>query len=328
MYKANSSTTRISADRNTLTRASGPFFRKEARLSRLSSPFFRATVLQREILGPGAGGPNDWDTRVQQAQSSTQRTALIQEALGRQLRVVDRTRQSENDRFPEANHLLPYSNSAKNINFDDNLASKRSRVDRRLLNINAGYLLESGGRYYIVLSPKALKRNNFFYTIQVVNHEFDHIRQMESNSSLRGSEAELDAWVTSFTRDFHRSYTIRRSSNRQNCYVNRNADFLPLQYYFVQNDVSRAQKRRACDRIIQYYRNTIRRHPAHNVVFRYWLHRSMQRRTAPEPVLVRILNRELRLGIDSNQRRNRRFDCALLNNARFSSPVVSFPRIR
>lgn len=276
-------------------------------------------IIQRvEIFGPAATGvPESWHDRVHAASSSSDRASLVREAVG--LDVVDKTEATRSDATVDASHLEQFSSGRPRINYDDNLNTKRSPIDGRTLTINAGYYLHSSGRHYIVLGRLSLDEDNFYSTRITLNHEFDHIRQHESGSTLTGDESELDAWTSTFIREFLRSYTLGMRGTI--CYVRTMQVFDPLLNYYTSSDVSDTGRDNSARRIVDYYNNTLRSHPGHSRVFKYWIHRS-SRSGAPYPALPQRLNTDLRLGVDPslNLRETRQFDCADVRAATYPAP--------
>jgi hypothetical protein len=260
------------------------------------------------------GGPSDWSARVNQATTSGQRAALVAESTG--LTVVDRTRESAGDRSPTAGHLVEFTSDSRTINYDDDLAGKESPVDQRPLSINAGYTLNSGSHFYIVLGRPALREDDFFASRVTVNHEFDHVRQIRAGSSLRGNESELDAWTSTFTREFHRRYTIwvRRGA----CYIDRVPGYEPLSLYFARSGVDR-ERQRVVERIVAYHRSTVAGNRIHEGVFRRWLRNSLQ---GGNPDLAARLNTALHLNVVAADASTapRAVDCAAVRGASFAAP--------
>jgi hypothetical protein len=293
-------------------------FEREARAG---GPLDRSStvvpLIQRdERVGPATVGvPADWSARVGAATTPAARASLIAEAVG--LEVVDRTAECAGDERVNAAHLVEYTRARQRINYDDNLNAKRSPDDGRRLTRDAGYTLRSGNRFFIVLSRPALDPNDFFLPRTTVNHEFDHVRQFESGSTLNRNESELDAWTNSFVREFHRTYTILLRTSV--CYVDRTLRFTPLLQYFGEADVGEAVRDETVRRIVAYYGSTIRPHPVHARVFRRWLYLGLRDATGGLP---HRLNRELGLGVDpgEDQTENRRIDCALVRGATFAEP--------
>ncbi|HSL77569.1 MAG TPA: DUF4157 domain-containing protein, partial [Candidatus Limnocylindrales bacterium] len=216
--------------------------------ARAGTAALAAPLIQRQTrVGPAATGvPADWASRVTAAATSAERAALIAEALG--IPVIDRTAESAGDRSPDPSHLVEFSQSSRRINYDDNLDRKRSSgTDSRSLSANAGYTLHHGNRNYIVFSRLALEADDFFATRVTLNHEFDHIRQYESGSSLQGDEAEVDAWTSSFIREFHRLYTVLVRTNA--CYIDRMSLFSPLNDYYMRDRMGTTVRDRTVERI-------------------------------------------------------------------------------
>jgi hypothetical protein len=280
-------------------------------------------IQRQELFGPAATGtPANWADRVRAATTSAQRAALVHEAVG--LPVVDRTSESAGDASPNASHLVAFTSAERRINYDDNLQAKRSPVDGRSLANNAGYTLHSSGNHYVILSRAALDPDDFFDTRITLNHEFDHIRQAEGRSTLRGNESELDAWTSTFIREFHRDYVLGVRGSV--CYVHRIAQFAPLLFYFTRSDVSDTVRDSSVRRIVEYYNSTLRSHPGHSRVFRFWIHRTLKR-AAGQADLARRLNTELRLAIDpdADLATTRQFDCAGVRGATFPRPPTVEP---
>ncbi|MCC6444417.1 MAG: DUF4157 domain-containing protein [Armatimonadetes bacterium] len=281
-------------------------------------------IQRQERFGPGTTGvPADWAQRVRAATTSAQRAALIHEAVG--IDVVDRTEQCNADTTVDIAHLEAYSFDRPRINYDDNLNQKQSPVDRRRLTGNAGYTRRSGSSYYVVLGPQALQEGDFYETREVLSHEFDHIRQYESGSTLTGNESELDAWTSSFIRDFHRSYVMGVAGQR--CYVDRISEYAPLLDYYRRSDVGDSARDNAIRRITAHYRAVIAPHPGHSRVFRFWLHRTLKRR-ADIADLARRLNTDLGINLDPSLdlRETRQFECADVRAATYPGPpAVDLP---
>ncbi|MBY5956702.1 DUF4157 domain-containing protein [Membranicola marinus] len=273
--------------------------------------------MQRRYFGPGREGvPQNWSTRVTNASSARDRYRLVREAVGQGVTLENRTTQSANDSAPNPRHLFPFSPGNK-INYDDGLNSKRSPMDRRPLSSNAGYTLHSRGRHYIVLGRKSLISNAFHHTKVILNHEFDHIRQSQAGSRLAYTESELDAWTSTFLREFHRTYIL--GDTGRTCYIQSINQFAPLLMYYS-NSSSRQAKARAIRRIRAYWNSTLRNHAAHLRVFRYWIHRSMAR--SANPSLAQALNQNLSLNINASAGlgTTRQFPCTDVANLSYPSP--------
>lgn len=282
------------------------------------------SLVQRQAFGPEATGtPPNWPADVGAATTPAMKAALLQQAMG--LTVVDKTTESAADASPTAAHLVAYTSASATVNYDDGLGSKTSPVDHRTLNVNAGYTLNSGANTYIVFGPRALKASDFFWSRTVLNHEFDHVRQQQSGSALRGNESELDAWTSTFTRDFHRSYVLR-TTGPSTAYVDQTPEWLPLLFYYEKPDVSAAQRDACVARITTYYTNTIQPHAAHTAVFKFWVHRSIK--STPTTVLATRLNTDLHLGIDptAGLATTRQFPLGTLQSLTYpSGPSVDQP---
>jgi hypothetical protein len=281
-----------------------------------------ANAVQRQtqttLFGPASSGaPADWSTQVAQATTSAQKAALIQTALGSSVTVVDRTTQSSTDPAPNPAHLMPYTASTPTVNFDENLQSKRAVAGGRSLQNNAGYSLFSNGRIYVILSSAALSGNDFYDTITALNHEMDHIRQHLAGSTLTGNASELDAWTSTFIREFHRSYVL--GNRGSTCYVHQINEFAPLLMYY--SSVSSAtEKSRAVQRISTYYTSVMAPHAAHQHVFRFWIHRTLKRSRNPD--LAADLNSGLSLNITASDSltTTRQFNCTGLTSLTYPAP--------
>ncbi len=250
--------------------------------------------IQCQDFGPEASGaPPDWDAKVKAAATSADKAALLQQAVG--LTVVDKTADGSADKSPDPAHLVAYSTAAPQVNFDAGLERKESPLDGRKLNVNAAYTRNVGSTPYVVLGEKALKASDFFWSRSVLSHEFDHVRQQQAGSTLTGDEAELDAWTSTFVRDFHRSYVLRPLPGGR-AFVQSTAEWLPLQHYYAK--VSDARKDASRAAIGRYYAATIAPHPAHLAVFKFWIHRSIARSGTPD--LAQRLNADLSLGVDAS----------------------------
>ena len=270
-------------------------------------------------FGPASTGiPADWAKDVKAAATSSDKVALIQKALGKAIGVVDKTTQMVGDDSPIAARLEPYHSSKPAINYDENLNTKKSSVDSRSLKNNAGYTLHSGGKYYIILGPKALKASHYYHVVTILNHEFDHIRQAKAKSKLKGDESELDAWTSTFIRDFHRTYILGDTGTT--CFVQSIQQYAPLLFYFTRSKVSSTEKDKAVKRIEAYFNTKIKSHVAHSKVFRYWIHRTIVKSSIPD--LAQKLNGVLRLGIKKSDplKNTRQFPCGSIKLASFPSP--------
>jgi hypothetical protein len=281
------------------------------------------------FFGPLAGqGPADWSARVNAAADSAARAALLTEATG--MTVEDRTAASSGDAVPTAAHLVELTAASPRINYDDGLNLKRSpfggeRIEtHRLLRENAGYTLTMSGRQYIVLGPRALDADRYFWSRVVLNHEFDHIRQHQAHSALTGNNSEVDAWTSTLIREFHRNYILGELPST--CYIQQISDFRPLLFYYTQPDVTDVVRNDAVSRISDYYRSTIAPHPGHLRAFRYWIYRSMRGGPTIAPLAER-LNTDLVLGVDLNAAAAtvRQFPCADVRGAAYPAPPTVVP---
>lgn len=280
-------------------------------------------LVQRQEFGPEAtGAPATWQADVRAATTSAARANCLQVALG--LTVADKTADSAGDASPSAAHLVAYTSAAPAVNYDDALASKTSPVDHHPLASDAGYTVRWGNRVYIVLGPKAIKETDFFASRTTLNHELEHVRQWQSGSRLAGNESELDAWTSTFVRDFHRSYILKQKPP-STVRVQYAPAWAPLLFYYSKSDVSAAQKDACAARITAYYNATIQPHAGNAAVFRFWVHRSLRSET---PDLAQRLNADLHLGIDptADSATTRQFPLGSLPTLTYASaPVVDQP---
>ena len=282
-----------------------------------------APLIQRktDLFGPTSAAPADWKAKVEAAKTSAERAALIQTVVG--MTVSDVTATSATDASPNAAHLAEYI-SRQTINYDDGLNLKTSPVDKRALTENAGYTLHSSGKFYIVLGPKALDAERYYYPLTVLNHEFDHVRQELAGSKLKGNESELDAWTSSFIRDFHRTYLLGDTGTT--CFVQSVTMFVPLLDYYHRKDVSDIRRDASVKRITDYYSTTVSAHEGHKAAFRFWIHRTLKNITVT-PNLAERLNTELKLGVNAvdNLKTTRQFPCGTLKGLSYSAPTVDKP---
>lgn len=279
--------------------------------------------IQRAAYGGIATGvPSDWSTQVSSATNSSAKAVLVQTAVGSTVRIEDRTAESRQDTSPTPSHLLPFTASSPTVNFDDNLNSKTARGGRRSLSANAGYTFTERGVNYVILGNKALNGNSFYSTLLILNHELDHVRQNIAGSRLTGNASEVDAWTSSFIREFHRMYLIR--DNGTTCFIDDYQPFAPLIGYYERATSSEQQS--ACGRIIEYFNNIIRPHAAHLKVFRWWIRRTLG--NSPNSLAVH-LNTQLRLGINASERlaNYRQFPCTGITNLTYpAAPTPDLPR--
>lgn len=279
------------------------------------------TVQRTTYFGPTSGAPANWPTQVTAATTSAAKATLVQTATG--MTVHDATSASSSDVSPTPAHLVPYTSTNQRINYDDNLNSKRSPVDSRQLTYNAGYTLHSSGQHYVILGPQSLDGDRYYLTLSILNHEFDHIRQDIAGSTLRGNESELDAWTTSFIRDFHRTYLLGDTGST--CYVHAINTWTPLLDYYHRRDVSTAQRDQCVRRLSTYYTSTISTHAGHLAAFRYWVYRSMRRSITPS--LADRLNTDLSLGLSTSASAAsiRQFPCGTIATLTYQAPTLARP---
>jgi len=248
-------------------------------------------------FGPAVNGPANWASQVSGATTSAQKTTLVQTAAGSAVTVNDATAASASDPVPDPAHLRAFTIASPVINFDQNLATKSARAGGRPLNINAGYTFQHGTAIYVVISDLALDGGSYNQTVQTINHEFDHVNQYLRHSTLTGNESELDAWTSTFIREFHHSYQFRPTANATTCYVELNSAFAPLLMYY-QLVTNASQRTNAISRISAYYTAIISSNVANTHAFRFWVFRSMG--SSHNPDLGTDINTALHLNITAS----------------------------
>jgi hypothetical protein len=277
-----------------------------------------ALFVQRADYGPEAGKtPEHWAHDVDGAKTSADRFALVQSAIQPTVSVVDKTADCSGDKAVTPAHLIAFTPTPPAISYDDNLNAKNGRAD------DAGFTKGHAGKEYVVLGPKALKNDDFFWTRIVLSHEFDHVRQTGTGSKLTGHNSEVDAWTTSFVRDFHRAYDI--GENGTVCYIKSYRTFSQLAGYYEKTDVSDVVRTESLTRIKDYYNTTIKVNTLHDRVFRFWLYQTLK---GSSPRLAQDLNDGLSLNVDPSKpaKSMRQFPCGDAATATFPSPpAVTLP---
>lgn len=278
-------------------------------------------VQRKTLFGPTSGAPADWDAQVKAATSSTDRAALLQKAVG--VPVTDVTAASAGDASPLAAKLSEFSSSSQRVNYDEHLNNKQSPLDHHPLTDDAGYTLPDGGKFYIILGPKALDGGRYYFSLTILNHELDHVQQNLAGVQLKGNEWELDAWTTSFIRDFHRTYLLGDTGST--CYVDETSTWTQVLDYYHRRDVHDPQRDRCAKRIEDYYNTTLKGNDAHAHAFKYWLYRSIKRGITPS--LADRLNTDLALGISASDPadRIRQFPCGTMKTQTYSPPSLNTP---
>lgn len=283
-------------------------------------------AIQRVItrFGPTTNAPANWGAQVAAATTSAAKAALLQSVVG--MTVSDATTASAGDASPTPAHLVEYSATNQQVNYDENLNSKTAPASTggRSLSDDVGYTLHSGSRYYVILSSRAVDAGDYYLPITTLSHEFDHVRQGIAGSTLPRNESELDAWTSSFIRDFHRTY--RLADNGTTCYVDNIPTWTPLLDYYRRTGVSAAQQTASVNRIKAYYTATVSPHAGHLAAFRYWIYRSMKN-TSATPNIADRLNTELSLGISASASAAsmRQFPCGSAQTLTYSAPTVDRP---
>jgi Domain of unknown function (DUF4157) len=239
--------------------------------------------------GIAQGVPPNWAQDVAAARSgnAAARFALVRTALPG-LTVIDKTADCASDQAVDRNHLAAYDSGSPTVSYDDNLNSKSHRAN------NAGFTTSHGSTSYVVLGPKALSED-FYVTRQTANHEFDHVRQNRGGSTLQGDDSEVDAWTSTFCRDFHTNYVVQVSGT--NALINQYFTASSLLGYYESTTVGDTVRQDCRRRIGEYYRQTIAPHPIHTRVFKWWIYRSI--RSGSYHRLANELNAELALGVNT-----------------------------
>ena len=232
------------------------------------------------MYGPKATAtPADWKDKVSNATTSVDRAALIQSIVS-PVKVVDKTAAAAADAAVDPKNCIKWDDANPTVSYDDGLNAKRGRAS------NAGFTKEitttgpsaaAKTEFYIVLGPKALDGKDRTTTTMILNHEFDHVRGLRGGSKLTGDESEIETWATTFVREFHRSYSIRERSNGVTSYIDPNyATFTQLGGYYARSADTKV-KADAVKKITDYYKATIKPHAVHDKVFRYWIHRGINK---------------------------------------------------
>lgn len=274
--------------------------------------------------GSATGAPSNWSSQVAAANTPALKAALIQSVLGSSVTVNDVTAQSSKDATPDPAHLLPYTASSPTVNFDNDLQSKSAKVGGRSLSPDAGYTLFQNKKNYVILSAKVIDSSNYYSTIYTLNHELDHVRQNIAGSSLKGNSSELDAWTSSFIREFSRSYIIQENANGT-CQIYKSQQYVPLLGYYEASGVSTADKATAVQRIKTHYTSVIQPHAGHLAAFRFWLRRSLDQTTH---VLADDLIAALQLQITASQpsKSYSQFSCSNIPSLTYQpAATVSLP---
>jgi hypothetical protein len=281
-----------------------------------------AVQRQTTFFGPTAGAPANWSAQVHAAVSSADRATLLHKAVG--LPVIDVTAASAADPSAVAARLTEFSSSSQKVKYDENLDSKKSPVDQHPLRDDGGYTLQDSGKNYVILGPKAIDAGRYALSLTVLNHELDHVQQHLSGSQLKGHEKELDAWTSSFIRDFHRTYLLGDTGST--CYVHHTSTWTQVLDYCAMPDVGATQRDASAKRIKDYYNNTVKGNDAHDHAFKYWLYRSLKHNVTPN--LADRLNTELALGISASDpaAQIRQFKCGPTTRTQaHSAPTLNTP---
>lgn len=277
-------------------------------------------LIQRASYGPKASGaPATWSADVTAAMSGKpdDRFKLVASALTG-VTVVDKTGDCAGDAAVDYKHLVEYDSSKPTVSYDDNLNAKSGRAD------DGGFTKRPGaakGKAFVVIGPKSLRESDFFFTRLIANHEFDHVRQEKSGSKLAGHDSEVDAWTSSFIREFHRSYLITEKGS--STYIDDYQTFSQLLGYYEKGDVDQKVKDDCVKRIEDYWNATVKPDPIHTAVFKFWLLRSLK---SGSKALVTKLNDDLKLVSASDDLKAARVvDAATVKKETFSSPTVNAP---
>jgi len=278
---------------------------------------------QYSYYGGNTGAPADWSTQVASATTSAQKTALVQSAIGTSVTVSDRTSQSASDTQPIPAHLQAFTATNLVVNYDDNLNTKSSVTGRGTLTNNAGYTFKHRGLNYVILGPMVIRSTNYFTMISTLNHEFDHVSQNINGSTLSGNSSELDAWTSSFIREFHSSFTIRDDGSGH-CRLINTSQFVPILGYYEASGVTTTEKQTAITRISSYYSRVIQGHAGYLKFFRFWLRQSLGQ---VHHQLADDLISGLSLTILSSEpiRQYAQFSCGTLGSLTYNTFSISSP---
>jgi Zn-dependent peptidase ImmA (M78 family) len=283
-------------------------------------------VLQRQTVSHGGptGAPADWSTQVSNADTSAKKATLIGTVVGSSVAVVDKTAASKADKSPDPAHLEPFTATKPVVNFDENLESKSARVGGRSLANNAGYTLFHNNQNYVILGAKSIDSKNYYDTLYTLNHELDHVRQNIAGSKLTGNASELDAWTSSFIREFPKSYTIEENQSTGNCHINKISLYVPLLGYYEASGVEATDKTAALQRIITFYTSVIKPHAGHLAAFHFWLRRSLDndKHTLADDI---ISDQKLSITAAMKLKELRQFKCGNISSLSFPSPTLSVP---
>ena len=236
--------------------------------------------VHRQVYGPKATAtPADWKDKVSNATTSVDRAALIQSVVS-PVKVVDKTADAAADAAVDPKNCIKWDDANPMVSYDDGLNAKKGRAS------NAGFTKEvtttgpsaaAKTEFYIVLGPKALDGKDRTTTTLILNHEFDHVKGLRGGSKLTGDESEIETWAATFVREFHRSYSIRERSDGVTSYIDPNyATFTQLGGYYARSTDTKV-KADAVKKITDYYTATIKPHAVHDKVFRYWIHRGINK---------------------------------------------------
>jgi hypothetical protein len=149
------------------------------------------------------------------------------------------------------------------------------------------------------------------------------VRQEIAGSKLKGNSSELDAWVSSFVREFHRSYGVTETGG--DCRIDPTPQNSPLLGYYVGEGISESEKKAAVSTISSYYNTVISKHSVHLQAFKVWILRSLKRKTNSQ--LAEDLNTALSLGITKDQKDSTyaNFPCKDIAKLTFPAPSLDQP---
>jgi hypothetical protein len=243
----------------------------------LQQPLGANVVRRQQIHGPKASAtPSDWKDKVTNATASADRAALIQSVVS-PVKVIDKTKDAASDTAVDPRHCIKLDDSNPTVSYDDGLNSKQGRAP------DAGFTKETSSgsgaakktEFYIVLGPKVLDPKDLTTTTVILNHEFDHVRRTRAGSTQTGDESEIETWTDTFVHEFHLSYAIRDRSDGVTSYIDPGfRTFTQLGAYYARS-TDATVKSSAVRQITDYYTQTIKPHPVHDKVFRYWIHRGI-----------------------------------------------------
>lgn len=245
----------------------------------VQTTLLRSPNSQNSVRGPKATAtPVDWKDKVSKATTSADRAALIQSVVS-PVKVVNKTVAAAKDTEVDPNHCIKWDDANPTVSYDDGLNAKKGRAysGGYTKEVTSGPSTAKKTDFYIVLGPKVLDEKDLTQTTLILNHEFDHVRKSRSGSKLTGDKGEIETWTTTFVREFHRLYSIRERSDGITSYIDPHFEtFTSLGGYYARS-TDATVKADAVKKIADYYKATIKPHAVHDKVFRYWIHRGINK---------------------------------------------------